>query len=111
MDWQYALNLDLTDPGFDLTLLHNFRRRLLAHEAAQCLLATFLAALSPAMLSCAAALPRPPVAPVRPARHEATQPARQRQATAVCKAQYALPAVPLVPSPEAAEPSGLLRPV
>src|SRR5919109_4397160 len=42
MDWKYALSLDLHDPGFDFTLLHDFRRRLLAHEAAQRLLDTFL---------------------------------------------------------------------
>ena len=44
MDWKYALSLDLTDPGFDFTLLHDFRHRLLAHEAGQRLLDTFLAA-------------------------------------------------------------------
>jgi transposase len=42
MDWKYALSLDLHDPGFDFTLLHDFRQRLLAHEAAQRLLDTFL---------------------------------------------------------------------
>src|ERR671922_2904352 len=42
MDWQYALSLELTDPGFDFTLLHDFRQRLLTHEAAQRLLDTFL---------------------------------------------------------------------
>jgi transposase len=44
MDWKYALSLELTDPGFDFTLLHDFRDRLLAHEAAQRLLDTFLSA-------------------------------------------------------------------
>ena len=44
MDWKYALSLDLTDPGFDFTLLHDFRGRLLAHEAGQRFLDTFLAA-------------------------------------------------------------------
>jgi len=44
MDWKYALSLDLTDPGFNFTLLHDFRQRLLAHEAAQRLLDTFLTA-------------------------------------------------------------------
>jgi transposase len=34
----------LTDPGFDFTLLHDFRDRLLTHEAAQRLLDTFLIA-------------------------------------------------------------------
>src|SRR3989441_9305698 len=42
MDWKYALSLDLHDPGFDFTLLHDFRERLLTHEAAQRLLDTFL---------------------------------------------------------------------
>ena len=35
MDWKYALSLDLHDPGFDCTLLHDFRQRLLVHEAGQ----------------------------------------------------------------------------
>jgi transposase len=43
MDWQYALSLDLTDPGFDVTLWHDCRHRLLAHDGAQRLLDTFLA--------------------------------------------------------------------
>jgi transposase len=42
MDWKYVLSLDLHDPGFDFTLLHDFRQRLLLHEAAQRLLDTFL---------------------------------------------------------------------
>src|SRR5256884_5142926 len=42
MDWKYALSLDLHDPGFDFTLLHDFRQRLLAHAAAQRLLDTLL---------------------------------------------------------------------
>jgi transposase len=44
MDWKYALSLELTDPGFDFTLLHDFRLRLLAHEAGQRFLDSFLAA-------------------------------------------------------------------
>jgi transposase len=44
MDWKYALSLELADPGFDFTLLHDFRGRLLAHEAGQRCLDTFLAA-------------------------------------------------------------------
>jgi transposase len=43
MDWKYALSLELTDPGFDFTLLHDFRHRLLTHEAGQRCLDTFLA--------------------------------------------------------------------
>jgi transposase len=42
MDWKYALSLELTDPGFDFTLLHDFRQRLLTHHGAQCLLDTLL---------------------------------------------------------------------
>src|SRR5919198_2465412 len=44
MDWKYALSFELTDPGFDFTLLHDFRQRMLAHGAAQRLLDTFLTA-------------------------------------------------------------------
>ena len=44
MDWKYALSLELTDPGFDFTLLHDCRCRLLTHEAGQRFLDTFLAA-------------------------------------------------------------------
>ena len=41
---EICLSLRLASPGFDFTLLHDFRQRLLAHEAAQRLLDTFLAA-------------------------------------------------------------------
>ena len=44
MDWKYALSLDLSDPGIDFTLLHDFRWRVLTHEAGQRFLDTFLAA-------------------------------------------------------------------
>jgi transposase len=44
MDWKYALSLELSDPGFNFTLLHDFRCRILAHEAGQRFLDTFLAA-------------------------------------------------------------------
>ncbi len=44
MDWKYALSLELTDAGFDFTLLHDFRERLLADDAAQRLLDTLLTA-------------------------------------------------------------------
>jgi transposase len=47
IDWKYALSLDLHDPGFDFTLLHDFRERLVVHEAGQRLLDTFLAACKP----------------------------------------------------------------
>ena len=44
IDWKYALSLELTDAGFDFTLLHDFRCRVLTHEAGQRFLDTFLAA-------------------------------------------------------------------
>src|SRR5215218_3917406 len=44
IDWKYTLSLELSDPGFHFTLLHDFRERLLAHDGAQRLLDTFLAA-------------------------------------------------------------------
>jgi transposase len=44
MDWKYALSLELADPGFDFTLLHDFRCRVLAHAAGQRFLDTLLAA-------------------------------------------------------------------
>jgi transposase len=42
LDWKYALSLELTDPGFDFTLLHDFRERLVKDTAAQRLLDTLL---------------------------------------------------------------------
>lgn len=33
IDWKYLLGLELTDPGFDYTLLHEFRNRVLENEA------------------------------------------------------------------------------
>jgi len=44
MDGKYVLSLELTAAGFDFTLLHDFRVRLLAHEAGQRFLDTCLAA-------------------------------------------------------------------
>jgi transposase len=38
MDWKYALALELTDPGFDSSVLCEFRTRLLAGSAEQRLL-------------------------------------------------------------------------
>jgi transposase len=32
IDWKYLLGLELTDPGFDLTVLSQFRTRLVAHD-------------------------------------------------------------------------------
>lgn len=33
IDWKYALSLELTDPGFDFTILSEFRERLIKKEA------------------------------------------------------------------------------
>lgn len=33
LDWKYALGLELTDPGFDFSVLSEFRRRLVEQEA------------------------------------------------------------------------------
>jgi transposase len=44
MDWKYALSLELSDPGFNFTLLHDFRERFVRHESAQQLLDTLLGA-------------------------------------------------------------------
>src|SRR5262245_47811856 len=38
IDWKYLLGLELTDPGFDFSVLSEFRDRLLADEAEECLL-------------------------------------------------------------------------
>ena len=35
IDWKYALSLDLRDPGFDFTILSEFRERLIKCEAEQ----------------------------------------------------------------------------
>jgi transposase len=43
IDWKYALSLEWTDPGFDHTVLSEFRTRLLAGQAELWLLDTFLA--------------------------------------------------------------------
>ncbi len=42
IDWKYLLCLELTDPGFDHTVLSEFRSRLLAHDAEQLLFDTLL---------------------------------------------------------------------
>src|ERR1043166_1076748 len=39
IDWKYLLSLDLTDPGFDFSVLSEFRDRLLARSAEALLLA------------------------------------------------------------------------
>jgi transposase len=43
LDWKYALGLELTDPGFDFSLLSGFRTRLIEHEAETRLLDRLLA--------------------------------------------------------------------
>lgn len=42
IDWKYALSLELTDPGFDYSILSEFRDRLLAGNAELLLLDTML---------------------------------------------------------------------
>jgi transposase len=42
IDWQYALSLELTDPGFDHTVLSEFRARLVAGQAERLLLEALL---------------------------------------------------------------------
>jgi transposase len=42
IDWKYALGLELTDPGFDHTVLSEFRARLVNFQAEQRLLDTLL---------------------------------------------------------------------
>ncbi len=42
IDFKYALGLDLSDPGFDHTVLSEFRARLIAGNAEQLLLDTML---------------------------------------------------------------------
>ncbi|MHB8753281.1 MAG: transposase, partial [Aggregatilineales bacterium] len=42
IDWKYALSLELTDEGFDFSVLSEFRDRLLEHEAGERLLDTML---------------------------------------------------------------------
>jgi len=44
IDWKYALRLELTDPGFDYSVLSEFRTRLLAGQAEQRLLTVLLEA-------------------------------------------------------------------
>ncbi len=44
IDWKYALGLELTDPGFDFSVLSEFRTRLINGSAEQSLLEALLAA-------------------------------------------------------------------
>lgn len=50
IDWKYALCLPLNDPGFDASVLSEFRARLIAQEAEALLFETLLAALKEAGL-------------------------------------------------------------
>jgi hypothetical protein len=45
IDWKYALSLELTDPGFDHTVLSEFRTRLVTGQAEQLRLETLLSQL------------------------------------------------------------------
>lgn len=45
IDWKYALALELTDPGFDASVLSEFRQRLVSESAEQLLLDTLLTSL------------------------------------------------------------------
>src|SRR5207248_1613896 len=42
IDWKYALGLELTDPGFDFSVLSEFRNRLVTGKAEQLLFDTML---------------------------------------------------------------------
>src|SRR5215210_3602725 len=42
IDWKYALGLELTDAGFDFSVLSEFRDRLIAGQAEDLLLSTML---------------------------------------------------------------------
>jgi transposase len=50
IDWKYALGLDLTDPGFDASVLSEFRSRLIAGQAELLLFETLLKRLRDADL-------------------------------------------------------------
>ena len=43
IDWKYALSLPLDDPGFDFSILSDFRQRLIAHQAEALVLEPILA--------------------------------------------------------------------
>lgn len=50
IDWKYALGLELTDPGFDASVLVEFRARLVANDAARLLFDMLLERLREAKL-------------------------------------------------------------
>lgn len=52
IDWQYALALDRTDPGFDASVLREFRPRLIAGNAELLLFETMLTRLRERRLIC-----------------------------------------------------------
>jgi transposase len=45
IDWKYALSLELTDPGFDYSVLSEFRKRLIDGQLETDLLSTMLETL------------------------------------------------------------------
>jgi len=46
IDWKYALGLELTDPGFDASVLSKFRTRLVEHGLHEQLFTTMLTVLA-----------------------------------------------------------------
>lgn len=44
IDWKFALGLELTDPGFDFSVLSEFRDRLVGEDAGRCVLDAILVA-------------------------------------------------------------------
>jgi transposase len=46
IDWKYALGLELTDPGFDASVLSKFRTRLVEHSLEEQVFTTMLTALA-----------------------------------------------------------------
>jgi transposase len=50
IDWKYALGLELSDPGFDYSVLCEFRARLTAHDQARLIFDTMLEQLREAQL-------------------------------------------------------------
>jgi transposase len=46
IDWKYALGLELTDPGFDASVLSKFRTRLVEHSLQEQVFTTMLTALT-----------------------------------------------------------------
>lgn len=59
IDWKYALGLDLTDPGFDASVLSEFRQRLIVGQSELRLVETLLNQLREADLVKPRGRPRP----------------------------------------------------